>query len=120
MEGLASLSISEVEDGGWNIAKLGNAQLEDFKLCLVGCFLIEAIIKFDFMKNTLVDIWRPIAGVSIQKWGSSRYLFRFFYEVDIKRVIDGGPWTLNNYLLLIHQLQHEEHPSRVDIYLSHF
>ena len=43
------------------------------------------------------------------------YLFQFFHEVDIKRVVEGSPWTFNNNQLLIRRLKEGENPRTVPI-----
>lgn len=39
------------------------------------------------MKNTLADVWQSFGGVSITDLGTNIFLFYFFYEVDIQRVM---------------------------------
>lgn len=81
-----------------------NEQQYSYEFCLVGRFLTYAVLKFDPMRNTLADVLKPLGGVSISDLNSGRCLFRFFYEVDIQRVISGGPWMFNNNLLITHRL----------------
>ncbi|EEF29532.1 hypothetical protein RCOM_1166040 [Ricinus communis] len=79
------------------------------------------MINFQAMRNTMAMLWRPLQGVSINELHNDserkeqRYLFRFFHEVDVKRVEDGGPWTFNNYHILLHRLVEHEDPQDVDI-----
>ncbi|MBA0825241.1 hypothetical protein Goarm_021842 [Gossypium armourianum] len=37
----------------------------------------------------MADLWHPIGGICIIDLGNKRYLFQFFNEVDIQRVISG-------------------------------
>ncbi|MBA0674190.1 hypothetical protein Goari_015800, partial [Gossypium aridum] len=39
------------------------------------------------MRLTLASVWHPIRGVSISDLGRERYLFHFYYEVDVERVM---------------------------------
>ncbi|MBA0737009.1 hypothetical protein Gogos_010492 [Gossypium gossypioides] len=32
------------------------------------------------------------------------FLFRFFHQLDIDRVVKGAPWAFNNHLLVFHRL----------------
>uniref|UniRef100_A0A2C9U4G5 DUF4283 domain-containing protein n=1 Tax=Manihot esculenta TaxID=3983 RepID=A0A2C9U4G5_MANES len=57
------------------------------------------------MRNTLSSIWRPSCGIFMQELASKILLFQFFHSVDLRRVLDGGPWTFNNALLILHHLQ---------------
>lgn len=97
---ISALSITEPEEGEWHIAKGGLDLKESYKLCLVIRVFTEAVVKFEPMKNTPTDIWQPLGGVNIMDLGVRRILFRFLDEVDIKRVINGHPWTFNNHLLV--------------------
>ncbi|XP_040950366.1 uncharacterized protein [Gossypium hirsutum] len=60
------------------------------------------------MRSTLASVWHPIGGVSVSDLGKERYLFRFYYEVDVERVIKNGPWNFNSHLLILHRLQQGE------------
>ncbi|MBA0749089.1 hypothetical protein Gogos_003050 [Gossypium gossypioides] len=64
---------------------------EDYKLCLVGRVLTDSMVHFLSMRNTLVDLWHPLEGVSITDIMEKGSLFQFYYEIDLKRVIDGMP-----------------------------
>ncbi|MBA0554511.1 hypothetical protein Golob_013609 [Gossypium lobatum] len=62
---------------------------EDYRFCLVEKAWTNCVIYFSSLRKTLVDLWHPLGGVSITDIGEKRYLFRFYYEIDIKRVIEG-------------------------------
>lgn len=49
-----------------------------------------------------------------------KYLFRFFYEVDIRRVLDGVPWSFNRHLLIFCRLGPRDDPKTVPLYFSFF
>lgn len=101
------------EDGIFTNAVLEHQ--ESYDMFLVGRFLTEAVIKFDPMLNTLVYVWRPLRAVSLKELGNDRYLFCFFCEVDVERIINGNPWAFNNHLWVIHRLQDGEDLTRVEI-----
>lgn len=88
---------------------------ETFNLYLTSRFLTDQQINFNLMRNRLAGIWRPKQGVEIRDLGSHRFLFQFFYPIDLQRVIDSGPWSFNNFLLIFHQLKEGEHPLRVPL-----
>ncbi|MBA0688624.1 hypothetical protein Goari_006397 [Gossypium aridum] len=79
-------------------------------------FLIANIIQLQAMRTTVANLWHPCGGITISYLGKKRYLFRFYYEFDIERVMDGDPWTFNNHLLVYHQLQLGEDPLRVPLH----
>ncbi|MBA0556809.1 hypothetical protein Golob_026883, partial [Gossypium lobatum] len=49
-------------------------------------------------------------GVLISYLGVKRFLFKFFHEMNVKRVVYGSPKTFNNHLLFIHPLGNDEDP----------
>ncbi|MBA0575911.1 hypothetical protein Golob_025427 [Gossypium lobatum] len=38
---------------------------EDYKFCLVGSCLTNSVMHFPSLRNTMVDLWHPIGGISI-------------------------------------------------------
>ncbi|MBA0829727.1 hypothetical protein Goarm_014310 [Gossypium armourianum] len=54
------------------------------------------------MRSTLANLWHLIKGIQILDLGEKSFLFRFFHLMDLKRVINGSPWTFNNHMLLFH------------------
>ena len=67
----------------------------DWSFCLLGRFLTEKNINFLAIKNTLASFWEPGKGIIITDVGGGRYLFQFFYVVDMNYVRDNEPWTFN-------------------------
>uniref|UniRef100_A0A803PVR0 Reverse transcriptase domain-containing protein n=1 Tax=Cannabis sativa TaxID=3483 RepID=A0A803PVR0_CANSA len=67
----------------------------DDRWCLVGKFLTRRLIDFDSMQNTLASLWQPRKGMFVNELEHNLYIFQFYHEVDIQRVIDGSPWTFN-------------------------
>lgn len=66
------------------------ANVIDTKLCLVGRFLVEGVIDFVAMKQMLAALWHPGRGVYIQEIEPNLYLFQFYHEMNIKRVVEGS------------------------------
>ncbi|MBA0785241.1 hypothetical protein Gotri_026827 [Gossypium trilobum] len=82
---LANLSLDEEEDEGFQFAVEEGPQQPLYDLCLVGCALTASVVNFLAMKNTMANLWHPLGGIQIFELGEKRYMFRFFYEVDLKR-----------------------------------
>ncbi|KAH1074339.1 hypothetical protein J1N35_026667 [Gossypium stocksii] len=59
----------------------------------------------------MADLWHPIGGICISDLGDKRYLFQFFNEIDVQRVISGTPWFFNGHLLILQRIQQGEVPS---------
>ena len=76
----------------------------DICFYLVGRFLIEKSVNFMAMKNTLGSLWELGKGITITELGARRYLFQFFHEVDVNAVINSGPWTFNQHMLVLRRL----------------
>jgi len=43
------------------------------------------------MRKTLAIVWKPVKGVNIRDLEGSNYLFQFYHEMDLRKVLDGGP-----------------------------
>lgn len=41
---------------------------------------------------------------------NNRYIFQFYHEVDIKKVINGSPWTFGRFPLLFERLKPGDNP----------
>lgn len=98
----------------------GNAGLTDFRFCLVGRFLTDKVINFPTMKNTMATLWHPGKGVCIKDLSPSLFLFQFFHEVDLKRVINSRPWTFDQHILILKRLGENEQPHRVPLFHTSF
>lgn len=57
-------------------------------------------INFKTLKSSLSNLWLSGRGVFIHEFGP-----KFFHSVDRNRVIEGGPWSFSNHLLVTHLLQ---------------
>ncbi|PPS04462.1 hypothetical protein GOBAR_AA16201 [Gossypium barbadense] len=112
-DGLANLRIHDEEEEIW-------AMDEDVEqeFCLVGCLLTARMVNFQTMKNMLANVWHLIGGLLILNLREMRFLFKFFYEVDIDRVIKEAPWTFNNHLMVFHRLLEDEDSMEVPLTYS--
>lgn len=93
------------EGEGWEIDLVQEIEEENLDLCLVGIFLTATTVNFMSMKTVLANIWHPLEGVTITDIGEIRFLFRFYCEADLARVVKGAPWTFNNHLLVFEVLK---------------
>ncbi|MBA0614468.1 hypothetical protein Godav_014763 [Gossypium davidsonii] len=106
-DSIVNLKIHDRVEEVWAVEEDVDEEV-DHDYCLVGCFLTTRMVNFQAMKNTLVNVWHLIGGVVISDLDEKRFLFKFYHEVDIERVIKGDPWTFNNHLLIIHRLLENE------------
>ncbi|XP_074342383.1 uncharacterized protein LOC141679921 [Apium graveolens] len=118
----ARLALEEEENGG---VVVGEEEVRPNRktFVLVGRFLTEKNVNFNAMQNVLASLWRPKEGVEIHDLGGQRYSFVFYHKLDLQKVLDGGPWTFEQSLLVSQCLQENEEPhgvnlNRVDIWVQ--
>lgn len=91
----------------WNVPD--NDIKEGTKRCLVGSFVTNRKINIMAMQDTLASIWRPVKGVFIEeKNRTNMFLFKFFHDRDLQRVLEDGPWTFNQQVLLLKKFNVDE------------
>jgi hypothetical protein len=99
---LEDLSLHGEEEEGFtfDIEDEGDSQV-DFRWCLVGRFLSDRPIHVNSMKATMADVWRPVKGVKIKEAEKGLFLFQFSHELDMEAVLQGGPWSFDNRMLIV-------------------
>nr|KYP68844.1 Uncharacterized protein At4g02000 family [Cajanus cajan] len=73
-------------------------------LSLVGRFLSDRPIRTHIMKNRMASIWHPGKGVSISELKPGVFLFQFYHPLDLKRILDNGPWNFENNILIVSKI----------------
>lgn len=110
----AKLAIDDEEEGGV-IVQSGEIEQVKESFILVGRFLTEKNVKFNVMQNVLSSIWRPKEGVEIHDIGEMRYTFVFYHPLDMQKVLDAGPWSFEQGMLVYKQLVANEDPKEVEL-----
>lgn len=110
----AKLSLEDEDDGMLIVENAGNDQIKD-SFVLIGRFLTERNINFRAMQNVLSAVWRPKEGVEIHDLGDMRYSFVFYHPMDVQKVIDGGPWSFEQGMLVFKQLTGGEDPKEITL-----
>ena len=108
-------SLSADEDDELLLEK-GNKGNWQYDLCLVGRFLTNSTINLMAIKYQLSNLWGPGKGVNIRSVDHELFVFQFYHQVDLERVMAGSPWMFNNHLLVAHQLQQGETPLKVQLF----
>lgn len=67
------------------------------------------------MKHTLAALWKPGKGVFIREVDANLFVFQFYHEIDIKRVVDGSPWSFNRRVLVISRMKEGDIPRGVSL-----
>lgn len=110
IEGYEKLRISDDDQEGLIIEEVpSDDQNNDYERGLVRSFMTNIKINFGAMQDTLSAIWRPVKGVFMEETVyPNLFIFKFFHDPDIKRVLDDGPWTFNQQVLLLKKLDTNE------------
>lgn len=120
-EAYSSLTISEEEEFGLEVGEdVAINTPVDSKYTLVGKLLTDKPVKFQFFKDTMAATWRPGKGVCIKELGYNLFIFQFFHEIDVGRVMEDGPWSFERNLLLLHRLKENESPFHVQLTEAEF
>ncbi|GAU34899.1 hypothetical protein TSUD_144300 [Trifolium subterraneum] len=103
---LDGLSLQEEEEEGFvfDFEEEGDEQV-DLRWCLVGRFLCDKSIHFNSMKVRMAELWNPVKGVTIKEAMPGTFLFHFSHPLDMEAVLKGGPWTFDNNMLILEQIQ---------------
>lgn len=67
------------------------------------------------MQHTLASLWNSGWGVHIKEIGTNMYVIQFFHEINLKRVIEGSPWSFNRKALIIDRMKEGEVPRGVKL-----
>lgn len=119
LENYAKLSINDEDEEGLILdePKGEKAGLQDYTFCLVGRLLTNRKTNFMAMQDTLSSIWRPVKGVFMEATSYPNiFLFKFFHELDVRRVLEDGPWTFNQQTLIIKKLEVDEQLANVELF----
>jgi 14-3-3 protein epsilon len=104
---LEGLSLHDEEEEGFcfDFEEEEEDDIVDLRWCLIGRFLCERTIHFNSMKVRMADLWKPVKGVTIKETKAGTFLFHFAHPLDMEAVINGGPWTFDNNMLLLERVQ---------------
>lgn len=114
----ANLSINDEGEEGLILEDFtADTPKVEYTHCLVGRFLSNRKVNFVAMHDTLSSIWRPVKGVFIDATSfPNMFLFKFFHELDVQRVLNDGPWTFNQQVLLLKKLETDEQLANVKLF----
>ncbi|KAM7462720.1 hypothetical protein LguiA_030841 [Lonicera macranthoides] len=120
----ARLQLGDDGDDGEGLFKLNNtwaAQNEaSSQYSLVGRFITDRSINVTAKQDTMSRVWRPVRGVWIKELSPNLFLFQFGHEVDMNRVINDGPWSFDQHLLVLRRLENGVSPHQVQLFHAEF
>ena len=105
-ESFAKFNMEEEEQGGISYEDETEDLCEiDLRWCLVGRFLTDSAIDFQAMQHKMASLWKPRRGMFVKPLEANRFMFQFYHEIDIKRVVEGSPWTFGRFHLAFVRLK---------------
>ncbi|KAF4362960.1 hypothetical protein F8388_020476 [Cannabis sativa] len=128
----SSINVDNIEEG-WKNIQLEEEEAEetfyeeneendeeddlaiDSRWCLVGRMLTGKVSDFRIFQNLMADLWKPGKGMYAKQLDQNRFLFQFYHELDIKRVIEGSQWTYDRKQLIITRLNDGDNPRTVNL-----
>lgn len=118
LEDYANLSINDENVEGLILDEPLEEQTGvDYTHCLVGRLLTNRKVNFMAMQDTLSSVWRPVKGVFMEATSyPNTFLFKFFHELDVRRVLEDGPWTFNQQTLIVKKLEADEQLANVKLF----
>nr|GMD70533.1 uncharacterized protein LOC109179941 [Ipomoea batatas] len=87
---------------------------------LVGKLLTEKTTRFNFFRDTMATVWRPKKGMMAREVSSNLFLFYFVHELDIKKILNGDPWSFDQSLLLLKQIEPNTSPHGIHLNYADF
>lgn len=71
----------------------------------MGRFLTDSSINFQSMQHKMTSLWKPCRGMYVKQLDVNHFIFQFYHKLDIKRVVEGSPWTFGCFQLSFAHLQ---------------
>ncbi|XP_030505125.2 uncharacterized protein LOC115720103 [Cannabis sativa] len=87
----------------------------DDRWCLVGRFLTRRNIDCQAMQHKMASLWQLNRGLYVTELDPNHFLFQFYHEIDITRVIDGSPWTFDRVPLIFERVKPGENPRQMNL-----
>nr|GMD55676.1 uncharacterized protein LOC109150754 [Ipomoea batatas] len=115
---MATLTLAGLDDDD-NTRQIGNvpvcATADGSEFYAVGRLVTDKPVKLAFLRDTMASVWRPAFGMNVRELQPRRFLFRFFDDKDISRIIEDGPWTYEQNLLILQRTNLDVDPDLVEL-----
>jgi hypothetical protein len=116
-----NISLSEGEKTGITITE---GEIEEVRVqggrCLVGRIWMAKRVNKDAFKDVLTRIWRTRRGVIFKELDDNIWLFEFEEEDDMRRVLDGRPWSFDRYIIVLNEFDGRTPPTQMAFKQSPF
>lgn len=121
IDAMNNISLEDEEDGGLMIDSGEFSNIDslvggfDTKLCVVDRFLSKGQVDFAAMQQTMAALWRPGMGVYMKELEKNLFVFKFYLEVDVKKVMEGCPRSFNRRALIMQRLKEGDNPPNIEL-----
>nr|GMC74068.1 uncharacterized protein LOC109172169 [Ipomoea batatas] len=87
----------------------------DLRWAAVGQFLTDKVIKYEVMRQVLAAVWRPAFELHIKELVGNLYIFQFFHEKDICRILNEGHWAFENPTLVLKRVMEGDQSTKMKL-----
>ncbi|KAG5517160.1 hypothetical protein RHGRI_037799 [Rhododendron griersonianum] len=95
---MADFEFLDLEEGSGETGEVGN-------ICLAGKVLGSKPFNASVVHNILTHAWKTRASFTVVPWNNNVFLFRFEDIEDRNSVLQEGPWSIMNNLLVLKPIQ---------------
>ncbi|PWA85590.1 hypothetical protein CTI12_AA148020 [Artemisia annua] len=108
--------VNEAEDEvvGYE-GEIDNGSNNGFDKTLVGRIHSDRPYNFQRMKKALSAAWRPRRPITFKELDSNMFLVHIDHYVDLKRVLEDGPWSFERNLVVLKPIEKDEQPTESDM-----
>lgn len=88
--------------------------------CLVGRLVTEKRFNREAFRCLLTRLWRPVGRIIFKEIQENLWVFEFFESDDMRRVLEGRPWSFERYILVLNNFMGSVPPSQMAFTQSPF
>lgn len=103
------------------IVERGSAHsLQTTNFLLVGKLLTNKPFNGEALMRTMTALWRPKVKVQVGRLEENFFMFSFQTKEERLRILSGGPWSFNRFLLVLAVADDLVQPSRIPLVRQEF
>ncbi|XP_050232856.1 uncharacterized protein LOC126681355 [Mercurialis annua] len=114
------LAVLEEEELGLDYSEVANEEGGETKGWLIGRFLTDKSVNLVAMRQVMAMVWKPVRGVKVSELKPNVFLFQFYHEMDLARVVNEGPWTFEHHLFLCREVKRGAIVEDVELWEAEF
>ncbi|XP_019158440.1 PREDICTED: uncharacterized protein LOC109155162 [Ipomoea nil] len=119
----ASLTFADVDDDEVSM-QIPNIRIaeenQEARFYAMGRLVTNKQTKFVFFQDTMAAVGQPTMGVTMKQLQPQHFLFRFYNEADLQQILNDGPWTYEQSLLVMQKSGPADDPKTVPLNHSDF